>query len=166
MGSVIAEPLVVRRPDACKSCGETTTELRRFTCSNRTYQVRYQCLACGGSVGNPIPHYQVDDLMRLPAWDVNRAVTLRIDREIERIDAKAAEQAAWRERYDRHIGSTKWRQIADRVLLRADYLCEGCLSARATQVHHLTYDHMGDEFMFELLALCKPCHERIHEVQA
>ena len=32
----------------------------------------------------------------------------------------------------------------------------------ATQAHHLTYEHMGDEFLWELKAVCRPCHERWH----
>ena len=34
--------------------------------------------------------------------------------------------------------------------------------AKAAQAHHVTYDHFGSEFLFELLAVCEPCHTRIH----
>lgn len=40
-------------------------------------------------------------------------------------------------------------------------LCEGCGKARATQVHHKTYRNLGDEFLFELVALCDACHKRL-----
>jgi 5-methylcytosine-specific restriction endonuclease McrA len=166
MGSVIASPLIVRRPDPCGKCGITTSELRRFTCSNGTFQVRRQCTACGSGIGNPIPHYQVDDIKRLPAWDTapaDREKTLIADREIERLDKKAAEDREWRKRYNAHLSSAEWRALADRVLRRAGFVCEGCLEQRATQVHHMTYDHLGAEFAFELRALCKPCHDRFHE---
>ena len=31
----------------------------------------------------------------------------------------------------------------------------------ATQVHHKHYENLGEEFMFDLLALCEPCHVRL-----
>lgn len=45
---------------------------------------------------------------------------------------------------------------------RAAHVCEGCRTARATEVHHLTYEHCGDEFLWELVAICRSCHERYH----
>ena len=32
----------------------------------------------------------------------------------------------------------------------------------ATQVHHLTYAHLGDELLFELISVCDDCRKRIH----
>ena len=32
-----------------------------------------------------------------------------------------------------------------------------------TQCHHLTYENVGEEFLFELVALCSDCHERLHQ---
>ena len=33
---------------------------------------------------------------------------------------------------------------------------------KATQVHHLTYQHVFAEFAFELVAVCDECHARLH----
>jgi len=35
-------------------------------------------------------------------------------------------------------------------------------SEPATEVHHLTYQHVGHEFLFELVAICRECHTRWH----
>lgn len=165
MGGMTQE-LVVRQPGECRNCGGTTTEVRRFTCSNKTFQVRRQCVACGGAVGTPIPHWQVTDLMRLPAWDNEPAAQAEAARE-SAADAQRAEREAqneaWQARYNQHLHSPEWRRIADKVLTRAGYLCEGCAEQRATQVHHLTYDHLGSELLYELRALCRSCHEHAHE---
>jgi hypothetical protein len=32
----------------------------------------------------------------------------------------------------------------------------------AREVHHRTYQHVGEEFLYELLALCHGCHDRGH----
>lgn len=82
---------------------------------------------------------------------------------------KMAEEAAERAQegnrlaYDDYLRSDAWRRLRARVLQRAKGTCEGCLERAAEHVHHLTYEHIGNEFAFELRALCEPCHHRIHE---
>jgi 5-methylcytosine-specific restriction endonuclease McrA len=67
-----------------------------------------------------------------------------------------------RERYKQYLQSEAWRRRRELVLRRALGICEGCGQASATEVHHLTYDHVGNEFLWELVAICRDCHERYH----
>lgn len=60
------------------------------------------------------------------------------------------------------LRSPKWRDIRARVLRRANGVCEGCGLRLPVQVHHVDYAHMGDEFLWELRAVCIECHERVH----
>jgi len=69
----------------------------------------------------------------------------------------------WPELYADYLKSQQWADKRDRVLRRANYHCEGCAQRPATDVHHLTYEHVTQEFLFELVALCRECHERAHE---
>jgi 5-methylcytosine-specific restriction endonuclease McrA len=79
-------------------------------------------------------------------------------------DAEAEQkQREWRERYEAHLKSDKWRVMRARVLKRDGGICQGCLTNKVTQVHHLTYDRMGDEMMFDLVSVCGDCHDRIHD---
>jgi 5-methylcytosine-specific restriction endonuclease McrA len=41
-------------------------------------------------------------------------------------------------------------------------VCEGCREQPASEVHHLTYEHVGEEFLWELEAVCDDCHSRVH----
>jgi 5-methylcytosine-specific restriction endonuclease McrA len=66
------------------------------------------------------------------------------------------------ELYDEHIKSIDWLNIRQRILQRDKNLCQACLINDAQEVHHLTYQNLGNEFMFELISVCKPCHDRIH----
>lgn len=78
--------------------------------------------------------------------------------------AKAAQDAvnaAWWANYNAYLRTDKWRAKADAVLRRANRTCEACGVRAATQVHHTTYDHVGDEPLWELRAVCRPCHEAI-----
>lgn len=51
----------------------------------------------------------------------------------------------------------------DVVMTRDQYQCKGCGHKQAEDVHHLTYDHIFDELLFELIAVCRDCHTRIHK---
>jgi len=74
-----------------------------------------------------------------------------------------AREASHQKEYDAYLLSGKWAEKRRKVLKRAGGLCEGCREREAEQIHHLTYRHIYDEFLFELVALCRPCHDRIHE---
>lgn len=70
--------------------------------------------------------------------------------------------AFW-ESYTAYLSTDAWRMIRAKVLKRDNNLCQGCLENPATQVHHLTYEHVFNEFMHELISVCKSCHDRIHD---
>jgi 5-methylcytosine-specific restriction endonuclease McrA len=64
--------------------------------------------------------------------------------------------------YDAYIRSPKWALLRQRVLARDEHLCQGCRLERATDAHHLTYDRFQEEMLFDLIAVCRSCHEKIH----
>jgi 5-methylcytosine-specific restriction endonuclease McrA len=71
--------------------------------------------------------------------------------------------ARWWAWYRTYLRSEAWAALRAKVLARAQGRCEGCAAAKASDVHHLTYAHAGAEFLFELVALCRPCHVRWHK---
>ena len=78
-------------------------------------------------------------------------------------ERSAKESAAWRAKYEAHLASEAWRRTCNKVRDRAHGICEGCGERRdAVDVHHLTYENMGNEFMFELVLICRDCHDRLH----
>jgi hypothetical protein len=68
----------------------------------------------------------------------------------------------WRDEYAAYLDSPEWQAKRKRAMARARGQCEGCQAARAVEVHHLTYDHVGNEFLWELVAVCADCHQRVH----
>lgn len=66
-----------------------------------------------------------------------------------------------RELYQMYLRSQEWGHRRAKTLTRAGNLCEGCREQTALEVHHITYDHIGAEFLFELRGLCKWCHDAI-----
>ena len=78
-------------------------------------------------------------------------------------EQRALEVKAWWEKYDEYLESDEWKGRRARVLRRAGHTCEACGVATATQVHHLTYEHLFREPLFDLRAVCVPCHEYLTE---
>lgn len=72
------------------------------------------------------------------------------------------DKRAWHEWYRRYLLSSDWQMRREAVMQRAGGFCEGCRAHTATQVHHLTYDHVGYELLWELVAVCSDCHKRVH----
>lgn len=127
---------------------------------------RIQCADCGQKLSHSLPHSSVPNRERCPPWD--EELYQRRLREGAaaygqcRKAAIARRKAEWRAVYRRYLASADWQSVRERVFRRAFVTCEGCWEARATEVHHLTYAHVGDELLFELVAICRPCHERLH----
>jgi hypothetical protein len=69
----------------------------------------------------------------------------------------------WRARYNAYLKTPEWHAVRKRILKRAGGVCEGCGEKVPTQVHHLSYAHVFHEFLFELVAVCDECHDRVHQ---
>jgi 5-methylcytosine-specific restriction endonuclease McrA len=108
-----------------------------------------------------------DQLQRLTALEQERAqaraAELRKQYDLEQVKVAtiAAESRTWWKKYDDYLNSESWLLKRAKVLERAGRRCEACGEAWATQVHHVTYEHVFDEPLFDLRAVCVPCHERL-----
>src|SRR5690606_20125963 len=67
--------------------------------------------------------------------------------------------------YNAYLNSPFWQAKRKLILERDNFLCQFCNAAKATQVHHLSYDNLGNECDFELLSVCYPCHQIIHDIE-
>lgn len=50
------------------------------------------------------------------------------------------------------------------MLDRDNHKCQTCLSVEDLEVHHKTYERLGDELPEDLITLCRECHHAITEV--
>lgn len=147
-------------------CEHKESELRVYTASNGTKHYRRQCLRCGRLVETVRRADIRRDLARLPAWDEDlprQYWETRNQLYRQALDAiRSREKQEFWDWYESYLETGKWKRIRQRVLKRAGGICEGCGQQQATQVHHLNYSHVGEEFMFELVAVCRDCHARLH----
>mgnify|MGYP001560286122 CR=1 FL=1 len=69
---------------------------------------------------------------------------------------------ACRQTYCMYLVSLRWKVRRQQRLMRDQWRCQDC-GARATEVHHLTYDRLFEELLNDLLSLCRRCHRLRHE---
>lgn len=146
-------------------------ELRRLDANGAGMQYKMQCLDCG-KTGPAISHASLTDGQKQGAPPVDHGI-----REAYWQQRRETAQAQWKEertsrvgewwqRYREYMVSPEWDSRRQMVLSRDRMTCQACLSRPATQVHHLTYKHLGNEPLFELISVCAPCHERITELDS
>lgn len=150
----------IPNPGNCKFCFWTESELRRRVIANGSIQFVHQCLNCGRSAGNPLPHSSIRRPQSLLGWDERIAVAY----DERRSENQQTDREAWFAEHNEYLATPKWKEKRRLVIERCDGRCEGCRSAPVAHVHHLTYDHWKDELLFELVGLCEPCHHRAHKV--
>src|SRR5262245_14671819 len=67
--------------------------------------------------------------------------------------------------YPDYLRTPEWRRRRDRALARALWCCEwpDCRARKVLEVHHKTYNRLGDELDQDLAVLCPQHHHAVHE---
>lgn len=61
-----------------------------------------------------------------------------------------------------YLKSKKWKSIRIKLFEMRGHRCELCGGNKVIQVHHIDYIRIGNERPFDLVVLCKDCHEKAH----
>lgn len=143
-----------------RSCQCTRKELRWGVKVNGAKYYKWQCvdcLKCGQEVSKLFAKGRESQIV-----DVDETDYMSPERIQERTRARREQVSLeWWSKYNAYLLTPKWRAKREAVMRRDNGVCQACLSARASDVHHLTYDHLFDEPLFDLIAVCRPCHDRI-----
>lgn len=149
-------------------CEHAEHSIRKKLAADGTLRYRSQCHRCGAGVGTWIAKSKIP-FTPIADWDDDLAdawqekINQHWQRHRQEIDqARASQGAEWRRRYEEHLRSSKWAALRERVMKRCNRVCEGCGLRQARHVHHLTYDRMGNEMLFDLVGICIECHEQVH----
>jgi hypothetical protein len=157
-------------------CERKSLSFRWIESGRGTFKIYvYQCHKCGAS-SPPVSAKKLSYQQRFSEDVKEFDEELRkrwMDGQDARIQTEIAEREAERERlrmerkefYNDYIkNDPRWRALSNKAIERAGGVCEGCGNRPATQAHHLTYEHLGNEFLWELRAVCRQCHERVHNI--
>ena len=157
-------------------CTHSVLEIRRRTQSNGVVAYWRQCQLCFQTVGTALKHADVpdhgvvqafDETARNRYWEERRQAA---QQEWERRQHAWQQQRQerdreWWERYTDYLEGAEWQRKRTLVLARDQNRCQarmdGC-QMWATQVHHLTYRHVFNEPLFDLVAVCTACHDQLH----
>lgn len=144
--------------------------------SNGVIMYKEMCCRCGEVRGGAIGHNKLTKEQKENATDYGARDELRIayqeslkDKYRREFGVMPSDYLSYRFReradfwlwYLDYLRSDVWSMRRQAVFRRAHGICEACGMAAATEVHHLTYNHVGREPLFELVAVCTECHEQI-----
>jgi 5-methylcytosine-specific restriction endonuclease McrA len=161
---------VVREEFAC-ACSETVVR-KKVDKLGRTGYLR-QCLECGETTAL-LKHAEIPFSERMRAGPIDEEIG---SRRRERMRARQSElyeeqsrERRWQYEQDRlaeleaYYETPWWRSRSQARLELDKYRCQArlphCLGA-ASQVHHVSYKHLGAEPLFDLASVCEPCHARM-----
>lgn len=165
----------MEQPDFSTWCKHPATAIRWRVRTDGTGCWVRQCLTCGSQAGPQLSGKSKEvlaltkktpfDTALQERYDERRKAHWQTQQEAER-QADLQKRREWWAWYNEYLKSPEWRARRKMVLQRARNMCEGCKSKLATQVHHLSYEHVGDELLFELVAVCDECHRKLHPDKA
>jgi len=133
------------------------------------FRAKMQCRKCGQGMGANVSMQGVSE-----AWDAE--LECRVADEYQSLceqyrknawavnaEARGQISSEWWSAYQGYLTSEIWRAKRRFVLQRCGGMCESCGQNEAKQVHHLKYPGVfGHEPLWDLRAVCVPCHELIH----
>ena len=80
-------------------------------------------------------------------------------------DDTPPKEMTWREKYNAVIGSKRWRRLRQRFMSQYDSKCRRCNwqktqwdKSRTLDLHHRTYERLGQERDEDLELVCSVCH--------
>ena len=170
-----AKPLVPK-----SSCTHETSEYRiKFDTLQRPL-ISLQCKICGKRVSDVVSpkKFSKEEIDLMLPWDGKLQTTFKkakseqqkFQHEVQRDLKKELKRDTYirlhserQSAYSNYLKSEEWQNLRRKVLARANGRCEGCGDKPATDVHHLTYERFGKEMLFDLVAVCKECHKKIHK---
>ena len=129
-------------------------------------QLRNYCDDCGRMVGGALKHSLASaDTPELSREEATRPERVWREYAEQRDIEKRRQTEQWRADYEAYLLSPEWDDKRALVLKRSRGICEGCGQVPAAEVHHLTYTHVGNELLWQLVAVCRNCHARVHGIE-
>jgi 5-methylcytosine-specific restriction endonuclease McrA len=132
----------------------------KFKREDGVEMLRKQCFCCG-EVSRDLKKSLVQSFNLLQECNYSiRDLKYVFLKEVRESLDKIKNQEAWDE-YNQYLNSDKWKLKRKKVLERDNYLCQACLTNKAEEIHHLTYENIYDEPLYQLISVCKRCHDKI-----
>jgi hypothetical protein len=143
------------------NCQEDEKKPKKRTIKDGRIVYGFECQNCGAFNQKSTKSFGLGFLPNEFADESIRARFLDRCRQHDQ-NRKDERSRQWWENYNRYLQTEHWKRKRQAVLERDKHICQGCLINIATQVHHLSYEHLGNELMWELQSVCIKCHRVLH----
>ena len=76
-----------------------------------------------------------------------------------------------KKRHAEYMGSAKWQEVRSRYYKSKlwtkllDRKCYCCQQKKPCDLHHKTYKRFENEKLKDLVAICRDCHNEVHEIE-
>ena len=166
------------KPTHCTTClceDPKSLKIRRRKVAGGIEHYCWQCLKCGNRVGGAVKktlvlrlsegrHPKEFDEELLSRYEAERE-QLRDEQAKkyqDRLEEIRRDNEAFNQWYQSYLTTPRWREKRSAVIERCGGTCEGCGLFPVEEVHHTTYDNVGDELLYQLVGLCSFCHRKAH----
>lgn len=150
------------------NCNECVLEYVQKKKANGDLMLKKQCFVCGSTDGKMYKHSDVGGSYKvalLPEFNDDKLNEFYERQSQHRRNEYAQNRRELLNEYSKYLQSEKWQEKRKKVLERDNYKCKACETNIATQVHHLNYDFIYNEPLFDLVSVCKPCHDKIEKIK-
>jgi len=146
----------------------------KYNTEGGRFQLRKQCLNCGEVDGHIYKYSECNNLNEIPLLNSElreerykkiseiKAAEWELKKTQQQIDFEA-ERERRRTEYANYLQSYEWKRKHDYIMNKYGFRCILCFKP-AVNVHHLTYKRIYLEDERDLVALCKSCHEFVHDL--
>ena len=66
--------------------------------------------------------------------------------------------------YKDYLETNHWKKIREYVKYKRK-CCKKCQTKERLEVHHKTYERLGNELLKDLVLLCRTCHQLTHDLK-
>jgi len=152
-------------------CKHYKTSLVKYS-NNGGWAIRRMCSLCYKMIGDFIAQEDCEDIDKLHVIIKEKHDRFHSDnweklaKRLEWLTRLHEEyhKSNWFSEHNDYLKSETWQEKREEVLRRDKYLCQACLKRKATEIHHLSYDHWKNEPLYELISVCHECHQAITEI--
>ncbi len=152
-------------------CGNQNLISIRFEQTNKTIVQRVACKSCKTLTGGA--KKKDSNFDSLPVLTQKRFLEIQEEKRasfkglrdhLQKLsdEFRLNKNKEWWQNYSAYLKTDQWKHKRQQVLERENFLCQGCNYSKAIHVHHTTYENLGDELLFQLVALCVQCHNKLH----
>ena len=149
---------------SCLKCKDPLPEVARRTHLYRGRTLRYLCSL---DVGAPVELERVCELVCVScAQGIRHCLDEQRRAELLVIRARQSElRKTARRQYQEYLRTPEFKAKRNRALIQAGNRCQVCgTTDKPLEVHHNDYSRLGEELLADLVALCRPCHQRHHGI--